>query len=494
MAGRLAAVPEESMDCSTAAYPPRSNYRDWIRTVAVSGQPIRSPFSHSQSGHSVSSYSSNSGASYSYPSNNSGCSSGSPLPAAAADFGIPELKTIAGQMVSDGYTQRMVQAAFDYGGGPDHAVEIRFFEIAPLPAFDHALESWFLELDVAWVLQIRQGHGSQWQLGLQDNSGSSLQDLVQRWIRGLTVSFFSLVELLSIRHEMTSVLRFGETSISKMLIFVDAIVPALKAEEDLRALLDMYICVRKAMENSEKHPELVYLSLTPTLSVYVNMLKGAIASSTGKVKTRIEDDDSWAIEIPRGRGEVDRNTRWFADCLVSLDEADIGQSHCELLDYMINLLLRKSELCSDSSLRYLFLLNNTRFVKEMIDQRCVLTDGWIPLFAYRSYIDCYLDVSWGHVLSSIQKPNNSPGPLQRWINTSSLAKFESAFNKTYQVQKFWKVPDPRLRYELRRAITQRVVSSYRDYLKEHPELAEHISRRNSTPEVLEEMLGQLFEG
>uniref|UniRef100_A0ACD5YAJ4 Uncharacterized protein n=1 Tax=Avena sativa TaxID=4498 RepID=A0ACD5YAJ4_AVESA len=247
MAEQLPSVPEESMDCSTAAYPPRSVYRDWIRTVAVSGMQIRSPFSHSQSGHSGSSYSSNSGASNSYPSNNSGCSSGSALSAAAADFGINELKTIARQMVSDGYTQRMVQAAFDYGGDPDRAVEIRFFEIAPLePAFDRALESWFLELDVAWVLPIRQGHGSQWQLHLQDNS---LQELVQRWIRGLTVTIFTLVELLSIQHEMTSVARFGEASISKMLVFVDAIVPALKTQEDLRALLDMYICVRKAMES-----------------------------------------------------------------------------------------------------------------------------------------------------------------------------------------------------------------------------------------------------
>jgi uncharacterized protein VirK/YbjX len=80
------------------------------------------------------------------------------------------------------------------------------------------------------------------------------------------------------------------------------------------------------------------------------------------------------------------------------------------------------------------------------------------------------------------------------INTPSLAKFESAFTQTYKAQKFWKVPDPRLRDILRRAITERVVSSYRDYLTEHPELAEQVSHRNSTPQVLEEMLGQLFEG
>jgi hypothetical protein len=150
------AMPEESMDGSTAAYPPRSIYRDLIRRVAVSGTQIRS--THSQFGHSGYSYSSNSGASNSYPSNNSGCSSAnSALSAAAADFGTHELKTIASQMVSDGYTQRMVQA-FEYGGDLDGAMENRFSELhvaPPEPALvDPVLESWFLELDVAWVLKI----------------------------------------------------------------------------------------------------------------------------------------------------------------------------------------------------------------------------------------------------------------------------------------------------------------------------------------------------
>nr|XP_040253886.1 uncharacterized protein LOC109747190 [Aegilops tauschii subsp. strangulata] len=111
MVGRLAAVPEESMDCSTAAYPPRGVYCDRIRKVAVSGVQIRSTIcSHSQSGHSGS-RSSCSTASNSYPSNNSGCSSGS-----ASDVVLEysraqeELNRIARQMVSDGYTQRMVQA------------------------------------------------------------------------------------------------------------------------------------------------------------------------------------------------------------------------------------------------------------------------------------------------------------------------------------------------------------------------------------------------
>ena len=112
---------------------------------------------------------------------------------------------------------------------------------------------------------------------------------------------------------------------------------------------------------------------------------------------------------------------------------------------------------------------------------------------WKKYMDSYLDVSWGHVLSCIPK-SRFPGPIHRWINTSSLVKFESAFHKTYQTQKLWKVPDPQLRDELRTVITQRVVSGYRSYLEEHPELEKHVGRESSSPEVLEEMLGELFEG
>jgi hypothetical protein len=234
-----------------------------------------------------------------------------------------------------------------------------------------------------------------------------------------------------------------------------------------------------------------------------------------KVRTLIEDDDSWSIEIARGGCEVHRNTRLIADCIVSLGEAQVDSifathttSLLDVIDgnnwrtlsdvrddtirYLKDLLLRKSELCSDPSMMYLFLLNNSYFVAQMIEQ-CVPGDEWKLSPECRTYMNGYLDVSWGHVLSCIPKCR-SPGPLQRWINAPSLAKFESAFNKTYKAQKFWKVPDPRLRFLLRQTIIKLVISSYCDYLKEHPELQKHVEHESINPEVLEENLGELFEG
>uniref|UniRef100_A0A453DCL7 Uncharacterized protein n=1 Tax=Aegilops tauschii subsp. strangulata TaxID=200361 RepID=A0A453DCL7_AEGTS len=205
IAGWRAAVPELRTNGSMAACPPRGLYRDRIRTVAVTGAQIRSTLSsHSQSGQSGSSCSGDSGDSVSY--NNSGSPSHSPS-AVATDFGAHghELAMVARQMVSDGYTQCIIQA---------------FHVASPAPAFgfggpDRALEDWFFELDVDWVLQIHSEHGLFQQLQLQDKSpawlrpASWLQDLVERWIRALTVTAFSVQAMVITAHQMPAIARWS---------------------------------------------------------------------------------------------------------------------------------------------------------------------------------------------------------------------------------------------------------------------------------------------
>ncbi|KAF7004690.1 hypothetical protein CFC21_019887 [Triticum aestivum] len=318
MTGRLAAVPNGTTDGATAATcPPRCMYRDWIRTVAVSGAQIRSTlFSNSHPGQSGSSI--DSGASDSYPSKSSGRSSG----LAAPDLGAHELTTIARQMVSDGYTKRVVEA---------------FSATSPAPA----LENWFSELDVDWILQIGNEHGSWWQLQLGDNSALSLRDMVERWIRALTVIAGSIAELVFARHETSKVARFGTLSIAKMLEFVDAIVPAPKAE-NLRAVLDMYICasnVSYMFTPLDMSPEaqIIFTETASSLGTTRNKLNNAILSTMMEVRTLMEDDDSWAIEIPRGGGDVHRNTRFMVDYIVSMRKARASTENCAPSDNTVNL-------------------------------------------------------------------------------------------------------------------------------------------------------------
>jgi hypothetical protein len=200
--------------------------------------------------------------------------------------------------------------------------------------------------------------------------GNALFSRSERWIRGLTVMVCSIIELFSARHEIKAVTRFGEASILKIVVFFDAIVSAFKAE-NLRTVLDMYIyiCVCRALYNMKNTPEMIDHSIMLTLSVYVDKLKKAIANTMEKVKT------PRAVEVLQGWDEVHRNTRWIADCFISLGEAEgilvsisskdcrfLYDAKCDTMRYLKDLLLRKSELCSDPSMRYLFLLNNSYFL------------------------------------------------------------------------------------------------------------------------------------
>jgi len=492
MAERLASVPEESTTVFPAPHPPSSSYRESIRSVDGPEWRIRSSL-FPQSSYSGSSYSS----SYSGGSNISGCSFGM-VSAGVSGFGDGEITKIAHKMVSDGYLQQMVQAF----GGQDP---------------DSVLEAWFSELDVPWVLQSRESHGSQFQL--------QPQELVERWIRSLTLIVVSIIELfLSTADVSAAVPRFGKASISVMLDFVDTL--NLSMPENLQAMLHMYVCVSTASYYMvavllfSLEAQRVFSDIGGLLKRGENKLVQAISDiiSEAKVMAFGMVDDSWDIEIVRGRGEVHRSVRMLVDCIVSMREAqasskESAQSHNieklhnlidDAMDYLKNMIEEKSELCLDPSLRYIFLLNNYNFLAQVVYEPSISLDLELLSAVHhqgleltpecKKQMDSYLEVSWGQVLSCISASKIS-GPLRRWISNSSLAKFHSAFHKTYKAQKFWKVPDPRLRSLLREAITKRVISAYRDYLKEHPaDLEKQVSAVSSDPDVLEEMVGELFEG
>lgn len=501
-AARLSAVAEESTDLDdftfTVAYPPCNFYRGLIRRVAVSGGLIRSTL-FSQYGYgsrsTISSYSSQSGAS-SYPSNNSGYSSGSAHAASGARTICDlELREIARLMVVDGFTQRMVHGFHD----------------AP----NDALGRWFSELDVDWVLQIREGYGiPELEAG---RSEWSLQDFVETWIRALAIIVLSMRELhlMTIDEPTVASAQFGRVSIAAMLAFVDAIVVPADAKahgpgDRLWAVLNMYVCVSDASSfkwsrsrrQIPQETQSIIDEINGSLSAEENRLNGAIFSTMEEVRTFMEEEDSWAAEIPRGGGEVHRNTHFIVDCVVLIRSAVLNYHFENLrvlihdtMDYLKDLLWRKSELCSDESLRYLFLLNNSCFVTQQLESSKLIAwtqNHWEFPPESKKYIDLYFEVSWAHVLSCISE--SKPGPLRRWNNGSSLARFLSAFHKIYKLQKFWKVQSPELRHMLRKTITERVISGYREYLEEHPELEKRIIFGNTTPDELEEMLGELFEG
>ena len=67
--------------------------------------------------------------------------------------------------------------------------------------------------------------------------------------------------------------------------------------------------------------------------------------------------------------------------------------------------------------------------------------------------------------------------------------FESELRKTYNTQMLWKVRNYELKISLRKAITEIIRSGYTKYINDN-----NITTPRVTPQELEEMLQDLFEG
>ncbi|XBI96223.1 hypothetical protein VPH35_032535 [Triticum aestivum] len=476
-AGQLAPVPEESTTAHLPPMPeestsgftdafgqPPNSYRESIRSVCVVRPEWR--IRSSLSDQSRSTYSSDSGALRSITSGYSNSAS-----VGSSDLGISELTKIAHRMGSEGYTQRMVHA----------------FHSASLTesfGLDPALRNWFVELDVDWILKPLQ-----FQLQFSSFfSGYWLQEVVERWIRALIIIVASIdEELVTAGSGAPAATQFVTTSVSTMLIFVDAIVQVHR-KENLQAMLQMCMCVRSAsyamltMHATSSDAQEIFNKIGSTLESKENRLIESICETMEQLRrtTLMKDVNSWGTEILQG-GDVHKTTRLMVGYITLMRKAiastqrNSARSHNteklqELIDYTIDYL--------NSFLGCLFLLNNSYFVAQQVVPG---HHGGLKLTPEcDKYMDNYLDVSWGHVLSCISQ-SKIPGLLH-------------PFDKTYQAQKFWKVPDPSLQSLLRETITKIVISVYSDYLKEHPELEKDVSGGSNSPKVLEEMLGELFEG
>jgi len=185
-------------------------------------------------------------------------------------------------------------------------------------------------------------------------------------------------------------------------------------------------------------------------------------------------------------------------CFLSGQEMSAGEPFASLTLEMVSSLeeklAKRSESFPDHGLRVLFLINNTRFIWQQLHPLLLSMERHMSVLARRieDYIQRYLQVSWAPVVSCLYDLT-PPVCFGRNNSNSCLLRFESEFQKTYFAQKLWKVPDPELRRRLRQAVTERVVSGFREYL-EHDNISTSSPRATLTPLELEHMLQELFEG
>ncbi|CAN6162645.1 unnamed protein product [Urochloa humidicola] len=403
-----------------------------------------------------------------------------------------------------------------------------------------ALERWFSDLGVSWVLSINEDRSAIFQRGLQHFARS--------WIAALAVIQVFIFTYLNGSHNQedgklspsaSEFARFLQSTFSKMLPFVDAIVAqnvigsvehtmssngeaAEPTEEKLQPLLSVHDALSAASEQIQLWPHCppfvgsggIIDEVSKLLSAKLGKLDEVVWDTVDEIRTSIRSftkaDPTDIIHLA---------TRSITHCIKVLstnyglvqqivskaasqgkyvpDQAGKispllntdGDAFAILITEMLSCLQEKlsqlSKSFSDQSLRFLFLLNNTYFTWQQLHPSSSV-ESHMPVLTCKidEHMQSYLQASWAPVMSCLHDP--TPLCLGRY---SPLAKFKLEFQKTSTTQMLWKVPDPELKRRLRKAIIDKVNSGFTKYLEDY-----NIITPKVTPQELEETLQQLFEG
>jgi len=318
----------------------------------------------------------------------------------------------------------------------------------------------------------------------------------------------------------------------KLLVFVDAIAApnskiVLQEQEDTivnRRVLQLYhklrtlLRVHSALSDDALSAIQWLFGSRPPRGVerihekIVSILSGKVAKVAEGIWSTMEqirmesiddgDDSSCSLDT-QGSSDVHKATQFVVDyirllcshyesvaAIVSKKGASLGDMIREIASSLHKMLVNISESFPNNGLRFLFLLNNSYFIRQKLiygiffspQQNLAALFGKVEV---EGYMEIYLQVSWAPVLSCLLNAT----PLCFGRKYSLLPKFESEFQKTYTTQKLWKVPDPALRRTLRKAIIEKIVPGYANYIEDN-----RITTPKFSPPELIEMLEELFEG
>ncbi|ERN16141.1 hypothetical protein AMTRI_Chr11g95420 [Amborella trichopoda] len=177
----------------------------------------------------------------------------------------------------------------------------------------------------------------------------------------------------------------------------------------------------------------------------------------------------------------------------------------------------KSKNYKDPALTQLFLMNNIHYMVRSVrrsEAKDLLGDDWVQRHRriVQQHANQYKRVAWGKILQclSVQGLSSSGGGsgmgndsgnssgVSRVAVKDKFKNFNLQFEELHQRQSQWTVPDSELRESLRLAVAEVLLPAYRSFIKRFGPLVE--SGKNPqkyiryTPEDLDRMLGEFFEG
>ncbi|CAL5009597.1 unnamed protein product [Urochloa decumbens] len=399
-----------------------------------------------------------------------------------------------------------------------------------------ALKKWFIELDVFWLIHAPDGisyaHAPSWIHALHKITETI--HLIEKLFPEISKNEARVSDEIQFA-------QFIQKTMLKMLAFVDFIVAsnskAIMEEVMNWVPLSTLLSVRGALSRALQktwfpiHPppsakaKRIQREIVNLLSAKESKAGEAVWSTLEEIRNRVlismEDGaQSCQSDIHKATHSLMRyisflRSHYSSVASVVSEAASLGKYVPQIEDpFPLNSLIVEMVSCleeklvkmsgsfPDQGLGLLFLLNNSYFIREtLLSSFLLMNSSFIraspqkyssldihvaELFEkVQGYIESYLQVSWEPVLSCLPNPTHP----RFWKRYSPLYKFESQFQKTYNTQMLWKVPDPKLRKTLRTAITEKIVPDYTKYIEDN-----NVTTPELTPQKLEEMLQELFEG
>ncbi|KAJ7976210.1 Exocyst subunit Exo70 family protein [Quillaja saponaria] len=311
-------------------------------------------------------------------------------------------------------------------------------------------------------------------------------------------------------------------SVAMLLSFGEAIAKSKRSPEKLFVLLDMYEIMREVQPEveilfgSEACIEVreAALSLAKRLAqtaqeTFVDFEEAVEkdATKTAVLDGTVHPLTSYVINYVKFLYDYQSTLKQlFQEFDASDPDAQLASVTTRIMQALQNNLDGKSKQYKDPALTQLFLMNNIHYIVRSVrrsEAKDMLGDDWVQIHRriVQQHANQYKRVSWAKCLTV---PGNSSGGgvdgsgLSRAMIKDRFKTFNLQFEELHQRQSQWTVPDSELRESLRLAVAEVLLPAYRSFIKRFGPAIENGKNPQKyiryTPEDLEHMLGEFFEG
>ncbi|KAM7487095.1 hypothetical protein LguiB_024579 [Lonicera macranthoides] len=435
---------------------------------------------------------------------------------------VAEMTKIATAMVSAGYETECCQV----------------YTIARRNAFDEQMKK--LEFEKLNIEDVQKMH---WE---------PLEGEVARWIRIVkkcsTVLFpgeHKLGEAVFADYPVIHRSLFGNLAravVIQLLDFVEAIAMTKRSAEKLFKFLDMYETLRDLIPAVVPSPSTDYCEheLKSEINATGNRIGEAVVNIFCDLENSIKSD---VAKTPVPGGAVHPLTRYvmnylkyaceYKDTLEQIfqqhaklektetttrsdaendkegfDPANLSPVSAQLLavmDLLDSNLEAKSRLYKDLSLRYIFLMNNGRYILQKVKGSAeihqLMGNTWCRRRSteVRQFHKNYQRETWGRLLQCLGHEGlQVNGKVQKPVLKERFKNFNTMFDEIHKTQSTWVVSDEQLLSELRVSVSAVVIPAYRSFVGRFSQYFDGGRQTEKyikyQPEDIEMLIEGLFDG